>query len=75
MTVNTRKSISLAKVVWIGGGTVQEIMTSKPFGVAQAYVNANRSNPQYAGGVLKAVSNSLRKENIIHAFAAGNLKR
>ena len=75
MTVNTRKSITLAKVVWIGMGSVQEIMLNVRFGVAQAYVNANRSNPQYAGGVLKTVSNSLRKENILHAYSCGNLKR
>jgi len=68
------KPIKSAKVVWIGGGTVQEILTNKPFGVAQHYVNTNRNNPEYAGGVLKAVSNDLRKENIIHAFACGNLK-
>ena len=74
MTVNTRKSITLAKVVWIGMGSVQEIMTDVRFGIAQAYVNANRNNPQYAGGVLKTVSSSLRKENILHAYAAGNLR-
>jgi ABC-type transporter Mla subunit MlaD len=75
MTFNSDSKIKKAKVVWIGLGTVQEILCDTTFALAQRYVNRNRNNPQYAQGVLKTVSNNLRPENILHAHAAGNLKR